>query len=206
MQDEIKNEAVRESNLRDQHELLLSHVPISFWGGIDPATANVIDEHHPLAGTNIAGKVLALPGSRGSCSGSSVLLELIDLDLAPAALLFTEDEEILVLGALIGRLMFDKHLPLYKVSDETFAHLQTCNQVSIRDGLLIGESNHESNQFDLHPIEFITDAKAAQGFRLNESDKGTLAGEHGKAARQLATAGYCAGAHRQLRLQRFIQL
>jgi len=141
MQDDSKNSPAQNDNLRDQHQLLLSHVPISFWGGIDPATANVIDEHHPLAGNNIAGKVLALPGSRGSCSGSSVLLELIDQNLAPAALLFTEAEEILVLGALIGRLMFNKQLPLYRVSEETFATLQGCKQVSVKDGLLIAESD-----------------------------------------------------------------
>lgn len=182
MQDDTKNSPAQNGNLRDQHQLLLSHVPISFWGGIDPATANVIDEHHPLTGNNIAGKVLALPGSRGSCSGSSVLLELIDQDLAPAALLFTEAEEILVLGALIGRLMFNKQLPLYRVSEETFATLQGCKQVSVKDGLLIAESDLSHYQLDLHPIEFITDENAGNGFQLNDNDERILAGEHGKAA------------------------
>ena len=82
-------------------QLLVSDTPISFWGGIDPANGDVIDEHHPLSGENVTSRLLAIPGSRGSCSGSSVLLELLDCDKSPAALIFLEAEEILVLGCLL---------------------------------------------------------------------------------------------------------
>lgn len=61
---------------------------ISFWGGIDPQTGRVIDVHHPNHGDDVSGRVLAMPTSRGSCSGSGVLLELALNGKAPAALVF----------------------------------------------------------------------------------------------------------------------
>ena len=49
---------------------------LSFWGGVDPATGRVIDVHHPLHGRTITGGILMMPSSRGSCTGSGVLLDL----------------------------------------------------------------------------------------------------------------------------------
>ncbi|WP_312862449.1 aconitase X swivel domain-containing protein [Rhizobium sp. BK313] len=66
-----------------------------FWGGVDPSTGEVMDRHYPLAGQRLGGAVLVLPSGRGSCSGSGVLLELILSGNAPAALVFSELEEIL---------------------------------------------------------------------------------------------------------------
>ena len=57
-------------------DILLSPTGLSFWGGVDPVTGRIIDAHHPLRGQNVAGRLLMMPSSRGSCSGSGVLLEL----------------------------------------------------------------------------------------------------------------------------------
>ena len=77
--------------------------PISFWGGVDPATGDIIDARHPDGGRNIAGTVLALPGTIGSSSSSSVLLELVHAGRAPAALLLAEPDAILLLGLVVAR-------------------------------------------------------------------------------------------------------
>ena len=82
-------------------EILVFAEGISFWGGIDPDTGRIIDVHHPNYGASIAGKFLMMPTSRGSCSGSGVLLELSLNGHAPAALVFSESEEIPTLGALV---------------------------------------------------------------------------------------------------------
>ena len=50
--------------------VLASREGLSFWGGIDPATGRIIDAHHPLHGASILGKILLLPTTRGSCTGS----------------------------------------------------------------------------------------------------------------------------------------
>ena len=107
-------------------QLLVSKVPLSFWGGVNPDSGVVVDEHHPLKGENLVGRVVAIPSGRGSCSGSGALLELILNDRAPAALLFVESEEILLLGALIGAMMFGKSMPVLRVNQSVFDQLRSC--------------------------------------------------------------------------------
>ena len=58
-------------------ELLHADVGLSFWGGCDPLNGVVIDHTHPLHTKSVAGKMLAIPNGRGSCTGSQVMLELI---------------------------------------------------------------------------------------------------------------------------------
>ena len=56
---------------RGQGSLLHADLGLSFWGGVDPFSGEVIDRHHPLSGQSLAGRVLAIPSGRGSCTGSS---------------------------------------------------------------------------------------------------------------------------------------
>lgn len=79
--------------------------PISFWGGVDPRSGAIIDARHPELGRNIAGTVLALPGTIGSSSASAVLLELVHAGKAPAALLMDAPDAILLLGLIVAREM-----------------------------------------------------------------------------------------------------
>ena len=79
--------------------------PISFWGGVDPATGDIIDARHPERGVNITGRVLALPGTVGSSSASAVLLELVRAGRAPAAIILHEPDAILLLGLIVAREM-----------------------------------------------------------------------------------------------------
>ena len=67
--------------------LLYSSTGLSFWGGIDPETGLVIDHTHPLYGQCVTGKALAIPSSRGSCTGSQVLLECILNQTGPSMIL-----------------------------------------------------------------------------------------------------------------------
>ena len=82
---------------------------------VDPATGRVIDVHHPLHGVCLTGGVLFMPTSRGSCTGSGVLLDLILTGRAPSALVFCEAEDVLTLGALIAAEMFGKPLPVLRL-------------------------------------------------------------------------------------------
>ena len=44
--------------------------PLSFWGGVDPATGVIVDRHHPQADASVAGTVLwCKNASMASCSG-----------------------------------------------------------------------------------------------------------------------------------------
>jgi uncharacterized protein len=86
-------------------EALVLGAAISFWGGVDPFTGDIIDARHPDRGQNITGKVLALPGTIGSSSASAVLLELVRTGRAPAAIILHEPDAILLLGVIVAREM-----------------------------------------------------------------------------------------------------
>ncbi|MBA3851179.1 MAG: DUF126 domain-containing protein [Chloroflexi bacterium] len=82
---------------------LVLREPLSFWGGVEPATGLVIDTHHPSRGHLVAGKVLVLPHGRGSSSSSTVLAECLSAGTGPLAILLGEADGILLLGALVVR-------------------------------------------------------------------------------------------------------
>ena len=47
---------------RREHTVLALDEPLSFRGGVDPATGVIVDRHHPQADASVAGTVLVLPG------------------------------------------------------------------------------------------------------------------------------------------------
>ena len=98
-------------------EPLVLAEPLSFWGGVDPATGDVIDGHHPQAGANVTGRVLVMPGGRGSSSSSSVLAEAIRAGTAPAAIVLLEADPILALGAIVARELYGRTIPIVVAPD-----------------------------------------------------------------------------------------
>ena len=86
--------------------------PLSFWGGVDPATGRIIDRRHPRCGESVAGRVLVMPYGRGSSSSSSVLLEGVRLGTAPAAVVLRELDGILALGAAVARELYEQSPPV----------------------------------------------------------------------------------------------
>ncbi|WP_343717533.1 aconitase X [Inquilinus sp.] len=104
---------------------------LSFWGGVDAATGTVIDVHHPRHGASLAGAVVLMPTSRGSCSGSGVLLELAMAGRAPAALIFSEPEDTLTLGAIVAAEMFGRAIPVLRLPAEAFAAVAAARTASI---------------------------------------------------------------------------
>ena len=86
--------------------------PLSFWGGVNPATGDIVDPRHPQHGANVAGRILVMPSGRGSSSSSSVLAETIRAGTAPAAILLREADPILALGAIVARELFGTTIPV----------------------------------------------------------------------------------------------
>ena len=82
--------------------LLRLEEPLSFWGGVDPATGRLSDPRSPQHGAGVAGTVLMVPEPRGSSSSSAVVLELLHRGLAPAAIVLGTVDAIIGLGILVG--------------------------------------------------------------------------------------------------------
>lgn len=83
-------------------EAVVSHDPISFFGGVDPKTGKIIERNHPLEGTTIAGKVLVFPRGKGSTVGSYTLYALAKNKVAPAAIINVETEPIIAVGCVLA--------------------------------------------------------------------------------------------------------
>ena len=99
--------------------LLRLDKPISFWGGVDPATGRILDPRHPQYECNVGGHILAMERVVGSSSGSSVMMELLANGNAPAGLITTETDAILTLGVIVGREMGYGSIPVFLVTPET---------------------------------------------------------------------------------------
>jgi len=81
---------------------LVSEMPISFLGGIDPKTGEVIAKDSDIRGQCIAGRVLVFPTGKGSTVGSYVLLRLMKNGAGPAAIINAASEPIVSVGAIIA--------------------------------------------------------------------------------------------------------
>ena len=79
--------------------------PISFWGGVDPETGRIADPRHPQHEQTVGGRILVIPETIGSSSGSAVMLELIARGLGPAAVILGKPDAILILGVVVAREM-----------------------------------------------------------------------------------------------------
>lgn len=97
--------------------------PLSLWGGVDLQTGRIVDASHPQRGAILADRLLAMPGSRGSSSSSSALVELARAKRAPAGVITTRADPILTIGALVADDLYDVTIPIMIVSDEDFVRL-----------------------------------------------------------------------------------
>jgi hypothetical protein len=95
-----------------QGSALVTSMPISFFGGVNPDTALVVERGHELEGRCIAGVVLVFPTGKGSTVGSYTLYRLKHNGLAPAAILNQECETITAVGCIIAEIPCVDHLPL----------------------------------------------------------------------------------------------
>jgi predicted aconitase with swiveling domain len=110
---------------------LVSREPLSFWGGYDWRTGEVIDRRHPLSGAIARGMILAVPFTRGSSTTTAVLLEAIRAGTAPAAILTTEADFFFALASVVADELYASPLPLCALSETDFAHLRSGDEIRL---------------------------------------------------------------------------
>jgi uncharacterized protein len=112
-------------------EALVTSDALSFWGGYDFHTGEIIDKHHPLAGVRAAGRILAVPFSKGSSTTTAVLLEAVRAGTAPAAILTTGPDAFFALASIVADVMYGKPFPVIALEQADFASLHTGERLSI---------------------------------------------------------------------------
>jgi hypothetical protein len=89
---------------RAEGEALVTSQPISFYGGVDPATGVVIEKGHELQGQSVKGRILVFPTGKGSTVGSYTLYRMKKNGTAPAGMINRECETVVAVGAIIGEI------------------------------------------------------------------------------------------------------
>jgi uncharacterized protein len=102
---------------------------LSLWGGMDPATGELIDAHHPQRGASLTGRVVIMPSGRGSSSSASVLAEAVRAKTAPAAILLGEPDLILDIGSAVAEELYGTVVPVLV--------LDAMRLAAIRDGEMV---------------------------------------------------------------------
>ena len=110
---------------------LVGQEPLSFWGGYDQLTGEIIDRRHELSGENAKDRILVIPGTRGSSTTTAVLLEAIQRGTAPAALLTLGADAFLSLAAVVAEELFGRTMPVLALGEEAFAQLATGQELKV---------------------------------------------------------------------------
>jgi predicted aconitase with swiveling domain len=87
-----------------QEKALVTAQPISFYGGVDPNTGEIIEKGHELQGKSVKGKILVFPNGKGSTVGSYTLYRMKKNGAAPAGIINKECETVVAVGAIISEI------------------------------------------------------------------------------------------------------
>ncbi len=105
-------------------QALVSDHPISFWGGVDPLTGEIIDRRHDRCGESIVHRICFFPAEKGSSTASAVLLELARMGKAPAAIVTVETPPVLMLGAILALRLYGVSIPVLRIGQDDFLRIE----------------------------------------------------------------------------------
>ncbi len=100
---------------RASGKALVTSMGISFYGGVDPETGQIVEKGHELEGQSISGRVLVFPTGKGSTVGSYTLYRLKKAGLAPAAIINAESETITAVGCIISDIPCVDQIPIEQI-------------------------------------------------------------------------------------------
>jgi predicted aconitase with swiveling domain len=85
-------------------EALVTGDDISFYGGCDPETGEIVEKGHQLEGKSVSGKILVFPTGKGSTVGSYVLYALKKASKAPLAIVNETTDPVVAVGCIISEI------------------------------------------------------------------------------------------------------
>lgn len=114
---------------RASGDALVLDEPLSFWGGLDPSTGQIVEVGHPQRGAVVSGRILVLPSGRGSSSSATVLAEAIRRGTGPAGIVVLQPDGIVAIGALVAAELYGSTIPVVVCAPDAYR--------AIRDGSAI---------------------------------------------------------------------
>jgi len=98
-------------------EALVTGDDISFYGGCDPETGEIVEKDHHLEGKSVSGKILVFPTGKGSTVGSYVLYALKKADKAPLAIVNKVMDPVVAVGCIISEIPAVDQIDISKIKD-----------------------------------------------------------------------------------------
>jgi len=105
-------------------EALTTTQPISFYGGVDPNTSEIIEKGHELQGKKVKEKILVFPNGKGSTVGSYTLYRMKKSGTAPAGIINKECETVVAVGVIISEIPCVDKIDISKIKTGDFVHLE----------------------------------------------------------------------------------
>ena len=116
---------------RAEGAVLALDEPLSFSGGLDPASGLIIDRHHPQRGERMTGRILRMSSTRGSSGTPSVLGESLRLGTGPAGIVLAKPDINVVAAAFVVREFYGLEIPVVHVNAEDYDRLGRAETLSI---------------------------------------------------------------------------
>lgn len=110
---------------RADGEAIVTHIPFSFKGEIDPENGTVPSPSHELFGQSLRGKILICPTGKGSSENTNVAYETKVNGVAPAAIIVQRIEPVLAAAVIIA------DIPAMEVSKNIFEIINTGDHVKV---------------------------------------------------------------------------
>ena len=107
-----------------ESDALKTNQPISFYGGVDPETSEILEKGHELQGKRIKGKILVFPTGKGSTVGSYTLYRLKKGGLAPAGIINSECETVVAVGAIISEIPCIDKIDISQIKTGDIVHIE----------------------------------------------------------------------------------
>lgn len=97
-------------------EAIVTKDAISFYGGVDPDTGEVVEVGHELEGQSITGKVLVFPTGKGSTVGSYTMYRMMKSNTAPVAIVNKQIDTIIAVGCIISEIPCVDKIDISKIT------------------------------------------------------------------------------------------
>jgi predicted aconitase with swiveling domain len=107
-------------------EALVTRMPISFTGGMDPDSGVIREPGHELQGQSVAGKILVFPTGKGSTTGSWQYYAAYKRGHAPAGIINQTAEGVVAVSAIITKTPM-----VHKLEKDPFDYIETGDFVRI---------------------------------------------------------------------------
>ena len=122
---------------RAQGEALVLSERLSFWGGLDPVSGRIIDVHHPQLGAQVTGRILVLPGTRGSVSGPGTLAEAIRLGSGPCGIILPAPDVAIVSAVTETEALYGRAIPVLCLEPDAYRSIANAQTLTIGEAGLL---------------------------------------------------------------------